>query len=87
MNEEVYFQCEVCRKKFPADPETMLECGAEFKVFDNETGEQVYPDEVANQEILNEAENDPEVAPFLKGAICMCLDCQRKFTEEGTEKS
>lgn len=86
MDEEVYFKCEICGKKFPADPETMLECRAEFKAFDNETGEQVFPDEVASEEILKEAQNDPEVAPFLKGAICMCLGCQKKFAEEASEE-
>lgn len=82
MEEEFYFKCEMCGESFPADPNTMLECSANFRAIDPSTGEIVELDEDTVKEIMNEAKDDPELSPFLKGAICVCLKCQEKFAGE-----
>jgi len=83
--EEFYFTCEICGKKFPADPNTMLECNMEFEVVDDETGEVLSINEEIKNQILKEAKSDPEIAPFLKGAICICIECQEKFESDSSE--
>ena len=86
MNEEFYFKCELCGEKCVAHPDTILECSADFSAVDQKTGEMVYPDEETKKQLMKEAENDPEIAPFLKGTIFMCLDCQTHFKEEAEKK-
>lgn len=72
IDEEIYFKCELCEKNFAADPDTMLECSVTFK---DENHVLISDDEM--QKISLEA--NPAINPFLKGAICMCLQCQDEW--------
>jgi hypothetical protein len=82
MEDEIYFKCEVCGKNFPADPNTMLECSANFRALDPETGQITELDEETKKEIFEATKDDPEIGPFLKGAICICVECQDKLAEQ-----
>lgn len=77
--EEFWFICEVCGKQFPADPGTILECKADFKAIDPESGESVEITDEMRRDILEDAQKDPEIAPFIKGTICICHECQGKM--------
>jgi hypothetical protein len=82
MQDEFFFTCEFCGEQFPADPDTMLICKADFKCEDPQTGEVIPINEDIRQYILHTAANDPEIGPFLKGAVCICVKCQDKFASE-----
>jgi hypothetical protein len=81
--EDILFTCEICQKQFPADPETMLECRADFTLKDPVTGEDCPLPDDEQRAISEQMESDPEVAPFLKGAICVCHECQKRWEQEG----
>jgi len=84
-DDEILFTCEICGKSFPADPDTMLECSANFRAIDSETGEMVDVDDELHKRIIDEARKDPAIGPFLKGAICVCAECQDEFASEEDE--
>lgn len=79
MDDEFYFYCEVCHKKFSADPQTILECDICYKVLDD-NGDEVPQDSKEFEAAVKDAEKDPAIKPFTKSNICMCLECQDKFS-------
>lgn len=79
---EFLFTCELCYKQFPADPETMLECKAEFIGNDPITGESRPLNQEEQEALSQQMEFDPEISPFLKGAICVCHECQDRWEED-----
>jgi hypothetical protein len=81
MNDEIQFVCDICHEKFDAIPDAMVECRADFKAMDPETGAMVELDEVTKKEVFKKFSSDPTIGPFLKGAACICLKCQNKLAE------
>lgn len=86
MDDEFYFRCEICGKNFPADPNTMLECSTNFKVIDEETGKTVEVDEEFRKKVFEEISRDPVIAPFIKGTVCMCIDCQNDWMTKAAKE-
>jgi len=86
MSDELKFKCEICGKEFDADPDTMLECTVDVNVLDEETGEPIdlSPEELTEL-IADISTDDPEIAMFSRGAICMCVECQNKWIEDADE--
>lgn len=83
MSDELKFRCEMCGEEFDPDPDTMLECSVEVNVIDAETGEKIELTPEEEKEVLKETMGDDnEVQLFSRGAICMCLKCQDKWTED-----
>lgn len=80
--EEILFTCEICNKNFPADPDCMLECSADFRVKDVVTGVERPLSDEEKQEIAEEMSDNSEISPFLKGAICVCQACQEQWEKE-----
>lgn len=74
--DEVYFECEICNQQFPAEPSMMMECNTDFYFVDAETGENMIVDDDVKNQALERLQKNPEVSPFMKGAICMCKECQ-----------
>jgi hypothetical protein len=86
MNDEIFFTCEICHQNFPATADAMLECSADFRAIDSETGEIVDVDDELHQRIIEEARKDPTIGPFLKGAICVCEKCQQEFASDSEDQ-
>lgn len=86
MTDELKFKCEVCGKEFVADPNTMIECSVDVNILDEETGEIIDLSDEEREELIKDvADDDPEIAMFSKGAICMCVECQDEWIENADE--
>lgn len=85
MSDEIKFECDVCHKRFDATPDAFVECGAEFRAVDPETQETIELDDKTRAEIYKEAAQDPEIGPFMKGAACICIECQDRLLAEADE--
>jgi hypothetical protein len=86
MEDEIKFTCEMCKKTFDPIPDSIIECGIDIHAINEETGEiEEIDDETRKQMLDDVAEEDPEIKPFLKGVVCMCLECQDKWAEDADE--
>ena len=84
--DEIQFICEICGKRFEPLPDCIIECGIDIHAVDEDTGEILEVDEETKNQMLKDvAEEDPEIKPFLKGALCMCLECQDKWAEDADD--
>lgn len=79
---EVYFTCEVCGEKFPAHPDGVLECSADFSIVNPETGQIIEASDALKSEIETALEDNPQLKPFLKGTIFVCFTCQDEWAKD-----
>ncbi len=84
--DEIYFQCEMCNDKFPATANAMIECKTDLKAIDEDTNQPIDIDEELYAEFLEILKKEnPVLAPFLKGAVCLCDPCQQMFYNDHHE--